>query len=148
MAYDLSTTERRTAAGPRPPGTGVPPAKKPAPRTPFPPGAMRSCAARSPIASGAGGRFALAGAKSERRLPARYGPAPEVPAHARNRAGPPHGDTPTCVYVRTETADTVSGAPRTRDWWDVLVAETATRPSAVTAHELYERHVSTRRRHL
>ena len=31
------------------------------------------------IASGAGGRFALAGAKCERRLPARYGPAPEVP---------------------------------------------------------------------
>lgn len=31
------------------------------------------------IASGAGSRFALAGAKCERRLPARYGPAPEVP---------------------------------------------------------------------
>jgi 5-deoxy-glucuronate isomerase len=30
-------------------------------------------------ASGAGSRFALAGAKCERRLPARYGPAPEVP---------------------------------------------------------------------
>jgi 5-deoxy-glucuronate isomerase len=42
------------------------------------------------IASGAGGRFALAGAKCERRLPARYGPAPEVPhgrppAHRRHR---------------------------------------------------------------
>ncbi|MEU2874954.1 hypothetical protein ABZ651_00930, partial [Streptomyces sp. NPDC007070] len=36
-------------------------------------------AARPPIASGVGGRFALAGAKCERRLPARYGPAPEVP---------------------------------------------------------------------
>ncbi|MGW2521150.1 5-deoxy-glucuronate isomerase [Streptomyces sp. NPDC001617] len=35
--------------------------------------------ARVQIASGAGGRFALAGAKCERRLPARYGPAPEVP---------------------------------------------------------------------
>jgi hypothetical protein len=35
--------------------------------------------ARDQIASGAGGRFALAGAKCERRLPARYGPAPEVP---------------------------------------------------------------------
>ncbi len=34
--------------------------------------------ARAQIASGAGGRFALAGAKSERQLPARYGPAPEV----------------------------------------------------------------------
>lgn len=35
--------------------------------------------ARVQIASGVGGRFALAGAKCERRLPARYGPAPEVP---------------------------------------------------------------------
>ncbi|MFE5631248.1 5-deoxy-glucuronate isomerase [Streptomyces sp. NPDC056463] len=45
--------------------------------------------ARVQIASGAGGRFALAGAKCERRLPARYGPAPEVPVEARgtgNRA--------------------------------------------------------------
>ncbi|MFF7181609.1 5-deoxy-glucuronate isomerase [Streptomyces sp. NPDC008121] len=38
---------------------------------------------RAQIASGAGGRFALAGAKCERRLPARYGPAPEVPVEAR-----------------------------------------------------------------
>lgn len=41
--------------------------------------------ARALIASGAGGRFALAGAKCGRRLPARYGPAPEVhlaPAHS------------------------------------------------------------------
>ncbi|GAA3303835.1 3D-(3,5/4)-trihydroxycyclohexane-1,2-dione acylhydrolase (decyclizing) [Streptomyces cinereospinus] len=57
-------------------------------------------------------------------------------------------DTPTCVYVETETADTVSGAPGAQAWWDVPVAETATRPSAVKARELYERHVSTRRRHL
>ncbi|MET8943921.1 3D-(3,5/4)-trihydroxycyclohexane-1,2-dione acylhydrolase (decyclizing) [Streptomyces sp. NPDC004542] len=57
-------------------------------------------------------------------------------------------DTPTCVYVETETADTVSGAPPAQAWWDVPVAETATRASAVTARELYERHVSTRRRHL
>ncbi|WP_225832012.1 5-deoxy-glucuronate isomerase [Streptomyces sp. NK08204] len=39
--------------------------------------------ARVMIASGAGGRFALAGAKCERRLPARYGPAPEVPLEQR-----------------------------------------------------------------
>ncbi|GAA3782158.1 5-deoxy-glucuronate isomerase [Streptomyces chiangmaiensis] len=39
--------------------------------------------ARVHIASGAGGRFALAGAKCERRLPARYGPAPEVPVEER-----------------------------------------------------------------
>ncbi|NEB70753.1 5-deoxy-glucuronate isomerase [Streptomyces fulvissimus] len=38
---------------------------------------------RAQIASGAGGRFALAGAKCERRLPARYGPAPEVPVELR-----------------------------------------------------------------
>ncbi|MCK8676518.1 5-deoxy-glucuronate isomerase [Streptomyces lichenis] len=35
------------------------------------------------IASGAGGRFALAGARCERRLPARYGSASEVPVEAR-----------------------------------------------------------------
>ncbi|KPI27194.1 KduI/IolB isomerase [Actinobacteria bacterium OK074] len=39
--------------------------------------------ARVLIASGAGGRFALAGAKCERLLPARYGPAPEVPVEDR-----------------------------------------------------------------
>lgn len=39
--------------------------------------------ARAQNASGAGGRFALAGAKCERRLPARYGPAPEVPVEER-----------------------------------------------------------------
>ncbi|MEU3523441.1 3D-(3,5/4)-trihydroxycyclohexane-1,2-dione acylhydrolase (decyclizing) [Streptomyces sp. NPDC038707] len=55
---------------------------------------------------------------------------------------------PTCVYVETETSDTVSGAPPAQAWWDVPVAATATRPSAVKARELYERHVSTRRRHL
>ncbi|WP_418957151.1 5-deoxy-glucuronate isomerase [Streptomyces tritici] len=38
---------------------------------------------RALIASGAGGRFALAGARCERRLPARYGPAPEVPVETR-----------------------------------------------------------------
>jgi 3D-(3,5/4)-trihydroxycyclohexane-1,2-dione acylhydrolase (decyclizing) len=57
-------------------------------------------------------------------------------------------DTPTCVYVETETADTVSGAPPAQAWWDVPVAATATRAAAVKARELYERHVSTRRRHL
>ncbi|MBD0844069.1 MULTISPECIES: 3D-(3,5/4)-trihydroxycyclohexane-1,2-dione acylhydrolase (decyclizing) [unclassified Streptomyces] len=57
-------------------------------------------------------------------------------------------DTPTCVYVETETADTVSGAPPAQAWWDVPVAETATRPSAVKARDEYDRHVSTRRRPL
>ncbi|MEU7056164.1 5-deoxy-glucuronate isomerase [Streptomyces sp. NPDC046197] len=43
--------------------------------------------ARVQIASGAGGRFALAGAKCERRLPARYGPAPEVSVEDRGSGG-------------------------------------------------------------
>ncbi|WNI24717.1 5-deoxy-glucuronate isomerase [Streptomyces sp. ITFR-16] len=43
--------------------------------------------AHAQIASGAGGRFALAGAKCERRLPARYGPAPEVRVELRG-SGP------------------------------------------------------------
>ncbi|WP_353942675.1 5-deoxy-glucuronate isomerase [Streptomyces sp. HUAS MG91] len=38
---------------------------------------------RAEIASGAGGRFALAGAKCGRRLPVRHGPAPEVPVEDR-----------------------------------------------------------------
>ncbi|MFM9812396.1 3D-(3,5/4)-trihydroxycyclohexane-1,2-dione acylhydrolase (decyclizing) [Streptomyces scabiei] len=57
-------------------------------------------------------------------------------------------DTPTCVYVETQTADTVSGPPPAQAWWDVPVAATATRASAVKAREEYDRHVSTRRRHL
>ncbi|MEV4443852.1 hypothetical protein AB0K09_33735, partial [Streptomyces sp. NPDC049577] len=32
---------------------------------------------------------------------------------------------PTCVYVETGTADTVSGAPPAQAWWDVPVAEAA-----------------------
>ncbi|MBT2441164.1 3D-(3,5/4)-trihydroxycyclohexane-1,2-dione acylhydrolase (decyclizing) [Streptomyces sp. ISL-36] len=55
---------------------------------------------------------------------------------------------PTCVYVETETADTVSGAPPAQAWWDVPVAETSTRASAVKAREEYDRHVTARRRHL
>lgn len=55
---------------------------------------------------------------------------------------------PTCVYTETETADTVSGPPPAQAWWDVPVAETSTRPSAVKAREEYDRHVTARRRHL
>ncbi|MFF0743028.1 3D-(3,5/4)-trihydroxycyclohexane-1,2-dione acylhydrolase (decyclizing) [Streptomyces sp. NPDC004111] len=55
---------------------------------------------------------------------------------------------PTCVYAETETADTVSGPPAGDAWWDVPVAETATRPSAVRAREQYDRHVAARRHHL
>jgi 3D-(3,5/4)-trihydroxycyclohexane-1,2-dione acylhydrolase (decyclizing) len=55
---------------------------------------------------------------------------------------------PTGVYVETETADTVSGPPPAQAWWDVPVAETAARPSAVRAREEYERQSAARRRHL
>ncbi|MEU9605363.1 3D-(3,5/4)-trihydroxycyclohexane-1,2-dione acylhydrolase (decyclizing) [Streptomyces sp. NPDC048057] len=57
-------------------------------------------------------------------------------------------DVPTGVYVETETADTVSGAPPAQAWWDVPVAQTADRPSAIKAREEYERQVAARRRHL
>ncbi|MGX1503737.1 UNVERIFIED_CONTAM: 3D-(3,5/4)-trihydroxycyclohexane-1,2-dione acylhydrolase (decyclizing) [Streptomyces graminofaciens] len=57
-------------------------------------------------------------------------------------------DMPTCVYVETATADTVSGPPGAQAWWDVPVAETATRPSAVKAREEYDRQAAARRRHL
>ncbi|GAA4919262.1 hypothetical protein GCM10023237_44730 [Streptomyces coeruleoprunus] len=68
--------------------------------------------------------FALAGAKRERRLPARHGPAPEVPPGPARVA-------PTCVYAGRGRADTVSGAPSATAWWDVPVADTATRPEGV-----------------
>ncbi|MEU3319109.1 3D-(3,5/4)-trihydroxycyclohexane-1,2-dione acylhydrolase (decyclizing) [Streptomyces sp. NPDC006785] len=55
---------------------------------------------------------------------------------------------PTCVYVETETPDTVSGPPPAQAWWDVPVAETASRPAAVKAREEYGRRVAARRRHL
>ncbi|MGP3772269.1 3D-(3,5/4)-trihydroxycyclohexane-1,2-dione acylhydrolase (decyclizing) [Streptomyces sp. SDT5-1] len=57
-------------------------------------------------------------------------------------------DRPTCVYVETETADTVSGPPPAQAWWDVPVAETAERSAAVEAREEYDRHAAGRRRHL
>ncbi|MBB5935068.1 3D-(3,5/4)-trihydroxycyclohexane-1,2-dione acylhydrolase (decyclizing) [Streptomyces zagrosensis] len=57
-------------------------------------------------------------------------------------------DRPTCVYVETETADTVSSAPGAQAWWDVPVAEAATRPAAIEARKEYERQVATRRHHL
>ncbi|MCM2575939.1 3D-(3,5/4)-trihydroxycyclohexane-1,2-dione acylhydrolase (decyclizing) [Streptomyces meridianus] len=57
-------------------------------------------------------------------------------------------DRPTCVYVETATTDTVSGALAAQAWWDVPVAETATRPAAAKAREEYDRHAADRRRHL
>ncbi|MEV1043638.1 thiamine pyrophosphate-dependent enzyme [Streptomyces sp. NPDC049916] len=66
----------------------------------------------------------------------------EALAEARAAEGP------TCVYVETETPDTVSGPPPAQAWWDVPVAETASRPAAVKAREEYDRQVAARRRHL
>ncbi|MEV8535246.1 3D-(3,5/4)-trihydroxycyclohexane-1,2-dione acylhydrolase (decyclizing) [Streptomyces sp. NPDC051211] len=57
-------------------------------------------------------------------------------------------DRPTCVYTRTRTPDTVSGPPPAQAWWDVPVAETATRTSAIEAREEYDRQAADRRRHL
>ncbi|GAA3722105.1 3D-(3,5/4)-trihydroxycyclohexane-1,2-dione acylhydrolase (decyclizing) [Streptomyces tremellae] len=57
-------------------------------------------------------------------------------------------DAPTCVYVETETPDTVSAVPPAQAWWDVPVAETASRPAAVRAREAYDRERAARRRHL
>ncbi|MGW2598453.1 3D-(3,5/4)-trihydroxycyclohexane-1,2-dione acylhydrolase (decyclizing) [Streptomyces klenkii] len=57
-------------------------------------------------------------------------------------------DRPTCVYVETETADTVPGAPPAQAWWDVPVAGAATRPAARRAREEYESRAAARRRYL
>ncbi|MEV0636220.1 3D-(3,5/4)-trihydroxycyclohexane-1,2-dione acylhydrolase (decyclizing) [Streptomyces sp. NPDC050619] len=54
-------------------------------------------------------------------------------------------DRPTCVYVETDPTPT---APPAEAWWDVPVAETATREAAVLAREEYDREVATRRHHL
>ncbi|WP_128801290.1 MULTISPECIES: 3D-(3,5/4)-trihydroxycyclohexane-1,2-dione acylhydrolase (decyclizing) [unclassified Streptomyces] len=55
-------------------------------------------------------------------------------------------DRPTCVYVETGTAG--PAAPPAEAWWDVPVAETASREAAVRAREEYDRHSADRRRHL
>ncbi|MBT2454213.1 3D-(3,5/4)-trihydroxycyclohexane-1,2-dione acylhydrolase (decyclizing) [Streptomyces sp. ISL-86] len=57
-------------------------------------------------------------------------------------------DRPTCVYAQTRTPDTVSGPPPAQAWWDVPVAETATRAAAASAREEYDRQAAQRRRHL
>ncbi|MGW3572325.1 3D-(3,5/4)-trihydroxycyclohexane-1,2-dione acylhydrolase (decyclizing), partial [Streptomyces sp. NPDC000941] len=72
------------------------------------------------------------------RVPQRGGPPPP----------PRASDRPTCVYVETETAGPVPGAPAAQAWWDVPVAQTATRPAAVKARETYDRQAAARRRHL
>jgi 3D-(3,5/4)-trihydroxycyclohexane-1,2-dione acylhydrolase (decyclizing) len=52
---------------------------------------------------------------------------------------------PTCVYVETDPAPT---APSAEAWWDVPVAEVASREAAVRARRTYERDATARRRHL
>ncbi|WP_432187014.1 3D-(3,5/4)-trihydroxycyclohexane-1,2-dione acylhydrolase (decyclizing) [Streptomyces sp. Tue6028] len=52
---------------------------------------------------------------------------------------------PTCVYVETDPAPT---APAAEAWWDVPVAEVASREPAVRARERYDRLAADRRHHL
>ncbi|MEV0222247.1 3D-(3,5/4)-trihydroxycyclohexane-1,2-dione acylhydrolase (decyclizing) [Streptomyces sp. NPDC050704] len=54
-------------------------------------------------------------------------------------------DRPTCVYVETDPTPT---APAAEAWWDVPVAEVASREAATRARESYEQSVVDRRRHL
>jgi len=54
-------------------------------------------------------------------------------------------DRPTCVYVETDPTPT---APAAQAWWDVPVAEVASRDAALRARENYDQHVQGRRRHL
>ncbi|MDQ1066030.1 3D-(3,5/4)-trihydroxycyclohexane-1,2-dione acylhydrolase (decyclizing) [Streptomyces canus] len=55
-------------------------------------------------------------------------------------------DRPTCVYVETDTATPT--APPAAAWWDVPVAETASREAAVEARTEYDRQAAARRTHL
>ncbi|MFF7047016.1 3D-(3,5/4)-trihydroxycyclohexane-1,2-dione acylhydrolase (decyclizing) [Streptomyces griseorubiginosus] len=55
-------------------------------------------------------------------------------------------DRPTCVYVETDTAN--PAAPPAEAWWDVPVAETASREAAVAARTEYDRQTAARRTHL
>ncbi|MFE2312498.1 3D-(3,5/4)-trihydroxycyclohexane-1,2-dione acylhydrolase (decyclizing) [Streptomyces sp. NPDC059441] len=54
-------------------------------------------------------------------------------------------DRPTCVYVETDPTPT---APPAEAWWDVPVAEVASRDAASAARERYDGHAAGRRRHL
>ncbi|MEU5340888.1 3D-(3,5/4)-trihydroxycyclohexane-1,2-dione acylhydrolase (decyclizing) [Streptomyces sp. NPDC020766] len=54
-------------------------------------------------------------------------------------------DRPTCVYVETDPTPT---APAAEAWWDVPVAEVASRDAAARARERYDERVADRRRHL
>ncbi|GAA4932587.1 3D-(3,5/4)-trihydroxycyclohexane-1,2-dione acylhydrolase (decyclizing) [Streptomyces coeruleoprunus] len=55
-------------------------------------------------------------------------------------------DRPTCVYVETDPVN--PHAPGAEAWWDVPVAQVATREAAVAARDRYDERVTARRRHL
>ncbi|OAH09658.1 3D-(3,5/4)-trihydroxycyclohexane-1,2-dione acylhydrolase (decyclizing) [Streptomyces jeddahensis] len=55
-------------------------------------------------------------------------------------------DRPTCVYVETDTTN--PNAPGAEAWWDVPVAEVASREAAVEARKTYDHHAADIRRHL
>ncbi|MBC9728008.1 3D-(3,5/4)-trihydroxycyclohexane-1,2-dione acylhydrolase (decyclizing) [Streptomyces sp. TRM68367] len=55
-------------------------------------------------------------------------------------------DRPTCVYVETDIMNPTSPGPQA--WWDVPVAEAASREAAVEARERYDHHLAGRRHHL
>ncbi|MFF5476164.1 3D-(3,5/4)-trihydroxycyclohexane-1,2-dione acylhydrolase (decyclizing) [Streptomyces sp. NPDC012935] len=55
-------------------------------------------------------------------------------------------DRPTCVYVETDTTN--PNAPGAEAWWDVPVAEVASREAAVEARARYDQNVTDRRHHL
>ncbi|MBA2946028.1 3D-(3,5/4)-trihydroxycyclohexane-1,2-dione acylhydrolase (decyclizing) [Streptomyces himalayensis] len=55
-------------------------------------------------------------------------------------------DRPTCVYVETDTSN--PNAPGAEAWWDVPVAEVASREAAVEARKTYDQHAADIRRHL
>jgi 3D-(3,5/4)-trihydroxycyclohexane-1,2-dione acylhydrolase (decyclizing) len=74
---------------------------------------------------------------------------PETVADLREALAEARGSNrPTCVYVEIDTGPAVSGAPGAEAWWDVPVAETATRAPALAARAEYERHAAERRRHV
>ncbi|MDF3142161.1 MULTISPECIES: 3D-(3,5/4)-trihydroxycyclohexane-1,2-dione acylhydrolase (decyclizing) [unclassified Streptomyces] len=55
-------------------------------------------------------------------------------------------ERPTCVYVETDLTNPTS--PGAEAWWDVPVAEVASREAAIEARERYDQHVADRRHHL
>jgi 3D-(3,5/4)-trihydroxycyclohexane-1,2-dione acylhydrolase (decyclizing) len=55
---------------------------------------------------------------------------------------------PSCVYIETDTSPEAPSAPTAQAWWDVPVAEVATRTPAREARERYTAETATRARQL